>query len=220
MYRLFQISILGFLFPLSAGATTLEWQQVVIRDCNRALEEEPSQATKDYFISRITSWEEVLIKPEDAVACLRAMSQSDDWNYDPRTATFVQGGDLEEYQRQAELRASELLNLISNTNSFLAANAEFEWRKAEAFVEQTKQECIDWYEDDRRAALTNLVCNQVFAEIGVPLNPPEGLNTQLVEEASIQLQATQIELEELMETGLLRDPLPTYQDFLNKNDPK
>lgn len=213
MKDVFKISVFGLLFPLVAGATTLEQQQVIIRDCERVLEDaEVGQETREYFISRITSWEEILVQTDDAVACLRAMSQSDDWDYDPRTQGFV-SDDLEEYRRQVALRISELREAIADAETVLAANQAYEQQRASAFVLQTIQECIDWYEDDRRAALTNPICYEVFSEIGVPLDPPAGLTVDLVDSAITQKQSASEELQELLETQRLRELLWDYPNL-------
>lgn len=212
-----KISVFGLLFPLAAGATTLEQQQVVIRDCERVLENaEVGQETRDYFISRITSWEEIFVQTDDAVACLRAMSRSDDWNYDPRTEGFVQGGDVEEYRRQVANRISELREVVADAETVLAANQTYEQQRAAAFLQQTIQECSDWYEDDRRAALTNPICYEVFSEIGVPLDPPTGLTASLVNQARQQKLDAQNELDQLLETGRLPRITWQFEDLSNQ----
>lgn len=192
---------------LTAGpllAATSEQQQVIINACEHWIDNPSAEeGTVNYFVSRITGWTEIEVDIDDAVACLRGITGDAAWNYDRRSQSFSVGNDIVRYQEQVSTRISELREQIDAYQRVLTSFTEYEAARADAFIEQTQNECIDWYNSDRRGALTNPVCYEVFSDIGVPLNMPEGLSTEVVAEAQTNLSLVVDELDFILEHQVL-----------------
>jgi hypothetical protein len=67
----------------------------------------------------------------------------------------------------------------------------------------TVQECSSWYEDSPKEALTNDICNSIFAAGGLPNSAISGPSQSEVLLAELSKQNAETELEILVASGML-----------------
>ena len=67
----------------------------------------------------------------------------------------------------------------------------------------TVQECSTWFDDSPKQALTNDICNSIFAAGGLPNSTISGPSQSEVLLAELSKQNAEIELEILVESGML-----------------
>jgi hypothetical protein len=126
-------------------------------------------------------------------------------------------------------RVCELREIVTETNKTLRLaqaveqEAEQERRKAEEerrieTLRATIQECTTWFDEDARAALTNDVCNSIFASGGLPNSDVSGPSTSEIPTAELvntsEIRLAQLantnataELEILIESGMLLETI-------------
>lgn len=111
-----------------------------------------------------------------------------------------------EAEREVEAvrqRICELRDVVAETQETIRqAEAAQKDRRIETLA-ATIQECSIWFEDDPRGALTNVVCNSIFASGGLPNSIISGPTTSEVLLAEITNTYAEGELEILVESGML-----------------
>ena len=109
--------------------------------------------------------------------------------------------------RIVKQRICELQDIVAETNVTLqqAEAAQLDRRIENLAV--TIQECSAWFEDDARAALTNDVCNSIFASGGLPNSEIAGPTTSEVLLAEVINTNASTELEILVESGMLLETI-------------
>ena len=138
--------------------------------------------------------------------------------YDPEAKTFIPLAEFEAMReesagRQAReeeavrTRICELQDIVAETIVTLhLAEAAQQDRSIETLT-VTIQECSAWFEDDARAALTNDVCNSIFASGGLPNSEIAGPTTSEVLLAEAINTNASTELEILVESGMLLETI-------------
>ena len=109
--------------------------------------------------------------------------------------------------RIVKQRICELQDIVAETIVTLhLAEAAQQDRSIETLT-VTIQECSAWFEDDARAALTNDVCNSIFASGGLPNSEIAGPTTSEVLLAEVINTNASTELEILVESGMLLETI-------------
>ena len=104
-------------------------------------------------------------------------------------------------------RICELQDVVTETRETIRqAEAAQQDRRIETLA-VTIQECSAWFEDDARAALTNDVCNSIFASGGLPNSEIAGPTTSEVLLAEVINTNASTELEILVESGMLLETI-------------
>lgn len=111
-----------------------------------------------------------------------------------------------EAEREVEAvrqRICELQDVVTETQETIRqAEAAQQDRRIETLA-ATIQECSIWFEDDARGALTNDVCNSIFASGGLPNSIISGPTTSATLLAEITNTYAEGELKILVESGML-----------------
>jgi hypothetical protein len=178
------LSLFILLLPSIAFSATPEQQQVYLRQCESLLGQnaEISDATRDFYISRIASWGRNTSNIEGSLNCLRGLTGSSSWSFDPRTAEIV-NADIQDYQNRIFARRCEIRILLLEYQEVFDEISAYSNQRMFAFRTQTYDECNSLYKTNRSAALLNPICHDIFAELGVPLERPESLSDERISEA-------------------------------------
>ena len=100
-------------------------------------------------------------------------------------------------------RICEIRELISKHDKTInEAEAARQDRRIET-LSATVQECSSWYEDSPKEALTNDICNSIFAAGGLPNSTIAGPSQSEVLLAELSKQNIETELEILVASGML-----------------
>jgi len=114
---------------------------------------------------------------------------------------------LENEKKAVRQRICELREVVTKTRTTIRqAEAAQQERRIETLA-VTIQECSAWFKDDARGALTNDVCNSIFASGGLPNSEISGPTTSealLAEEINTYAKT---ELEILVESGMLLETI-------------
>ena len=101
------------------------------------------------------------------------------------------------------LRICEIRELISKHDKTInEAEAARQDRRIET-LSATVQECSSWYEDSPKEALTNDMCNAIFAAGGLPNSTISGPSQSELLLAELSKQNIETELEILVASGML-----------------
>lgn len=201
-----------FLIPSIAFSATPEQQQVYLQQCESLLRQntEISDGTRDFYISRITSWGENTSNIEGAIRCLRGLTGSSSWNFDPRTSTIL-NADIQDYQERVYARRCEIRAQLMETQEVFDEILAYDNQRMITFRRQTYEECNALYENNRSAALLNPICHDIFSDIGVPLDRPASLSDDRISEARRKSRILQEEMSIIERHGILPE------DYLPKN---
>ena len=96
--------------------------------------------------------------------------------------------------------------VIETSETIRQAEAAQQDRRIETLA-ATVQECATWFDEDARAALTNDVCNSIFASGGLPNSEIAGPTTSEVLLAEAINTNANTELEILIESGMLLETI-------------
>ena len=96
--------------------------------------------------------------------------------------------------------------VIETSETIRQAEAAQQDRRIETLA-ATVQECATWFDEDARAALTNDVCNSIFASGGLPNSEIAGPTTSEVLLAEVIHTNASTELEILIESGMLLETI-------------
>ena len=109
--------------------------------------------------------------------------------------------------RIVKQRICELQDIVAETNVTLQQAEAAQLDRCIENLAVTIQECSAWFEDDARAALTNDVCNSIFASGGLPNSEIAGPTTSEVLLAEVINTNASTELEILVESGMLLETI-------------
>jgi hypothetical protein len=106
-------------------------------------------------------------------------------------------------QELVRARVCELRELVRQHNNTISeAEAARQDRRIEA-LSATVQECNEWFEQSPREALTNDICNSIFAADGLPKSTISGPSQAEVLLAEIAKQIAKQELRIVVSSGML-----------------
>ncbi|AGI67249.1 hypothetical protein OAN307_c15760 [Octadecabacter antarcticus 307] len=125
-----------------------------------------------------------------------------------REAEEVALEEIEEATAKAvNARICELQEVLDETNQTLQqAEAARQDRRVNTLA-ATIQECSAWFNSDPRSALTNDICNSIFVSGGLPNSEVSGPSTSEILLAELINENAIMELEVLIETGMLLETL-------------
>lgn len=192
------------LTPSIVLSVTPEQQQVYVQQREDLLRQDTviSDGTRDFYVSRITSWGESTSDIDSSIRCLRGITGSSIWNFDPRTMTIV-AADIQDYQGIVYARRCEIRKQLIETQAVFDAITAYNNQRMVALRVQTHEECNTLYENNRTAALLNPICHGIFLEVGVPLDKPASLSDEKISEAKRRSNLLQEELSIIERHGLL-----------------
>lgn len=137
-------------------------------------------------------------KSQSAEICVSA-AKGEPLVYSDDARTFISPVAAEAVRQ----RICELQGVVSETQETIRqAEAAQKDRRIETLA-ATIQECSIWFKDDARGALTNDVCNSIFASGGLPNSIISGPTTSATLLAEITNTYAEGELKILVESGML-----------------
>lgn len=178
-------ALLAALWCFSAPVNA-QTQRDLAKECLTALSTGDG-ARANQILEEIKTWRYLFDAPliDDALECLEGASK-DKWAYSTENSRFISleadrlaAERIRDEQRELLARKCALKDQISQFE-LIIGEAERLWGQlqdeivlqrervqAEAQVE-TVRVCNQWYEEDKRAAVTDLVCNKIFLTLGLP----------------------------------------------------
>lgn len=198
----------------------------IYSDCEDAIERGDIPAVQE-MASKMRTFNYVPVRRHTAANICVSEAMGTEMAFQLGIGQFIPLAELQEMNSQvAEARAAkeaeekaaadsvkqricELQEVVTETNQTLQlAEAAQQDRRIETLA-VTIQECSAWFEDDARGALTNDVCNSIFASGGLPNSEISGPTTSEVLLAELINTNATTELEILVESGMLLETIAT-----------
>ena len=181
-------ALLAALWCFSAPANA-QTQSDLVKECLAALNTGDSTRANQ-IAEDIKTWRNLLSTQliVDGLECLKGAS-GEQWSYDPTFLLFNIQRELDAERLEAERRQEKQNELLARKCTLKDEISQFELiiGEAERLSQQRQNEtakqiervqaeaqvetvriCTEWYEEDKRGAVTDLVCNKIFLTIGLP----------------------------------------------------